>query len=103
MDRACNKSIKPNTSFSNFDKNSREVQHQHQPQPHHHPVDLSQWFKMVFVMMKTITVDVTGTVVTVVKTLILDGINSVRSVLALTLVNGVGAKFIDYSFNFCFL
>ena len=59
-------------------------------------------------MMKTITVDVTLTVVTVVRKLILDGgaldgINFVTSVLVVTLVRLVGALVLnsDYLFKFC--
>ena len=54
--------------------------HQHLQQLRHHKmdVDLQNGFKMVGVILKTITLDVIGMEATVVTTLILDGTNIVK-------------------------
>ena len=86
MERDCSRKMNKPSIFNSYLKCFRklEVQHQHQPQQQpqlcHHQMDvgLHNGFKMVFVILKTITLDAIGMEATAVTILILNGKNIVK-------------------------
>ena len=80
MESDCSRKMNKPSIFNSYLKCFRKLDVQQQPQLCHHQMDvgLHNGFKMVFVILKTITLDAIGMEATAVTILILNGKNIVK-------------------------